>query len=236
MFLTSRFRSRRAADSSPLCDPTRQPRTSSSYAAARSLQAFVHLLLGQVFRHHVSRVFRLLALSRWSAHGVPLPLAPTRLGNGDVSLAPLRALRQSPSTLWRPRVHLVSPPLTCQQSWPLRPELSMHSWSKRKTQLRLNLSPPHFELLPTKLGDARKASRTKTKSTVGSSHIRSQSLSEKTSTIGCSTCLLYTIKHLGLPIQESHQTVEGLHVLGIRLLHPSRQFLSPRTAAHTCLD
>ena len=30
-----------------------------------------------------------------SAHDVPPPLAPTKLGHGDVSLAPLRALRQS---------------------------------------------------------------------------------------------------------------------------------------------
>ena len=49
MFSTScRFRSRRAADSSLLCDPQRQPRTSSRYAATCSLQALVHLPLGQV--------------------------------------------------------------------------------------------------------------------------------------------------------------------------------------------
>ena len=57
MFLTCRFRSLRAADSSPLCDPERQPRTSSSYAAVRSLQPFVHFPLGLVYRPHVSGVF-----------------------------------------------------------------------------------------------------------------------------------------------------------------------------------
>ena len=43
--------------------------------------------------------------------------------------------------------------------------------STRKIPLHLSFSPPHFELLPTKQRDARQASRTKTKSTVGSSHI-----------------------------------------------------------------
>ena len=56
-FSTCRLRSLRAADSSPLSDPERQPRTSSSYAAARSLQAVVHFPLGHVFGPHVSGVF-----------------------------------------------------------------------------------------------------------------------------------------------------------------------------------
>ena len=94
-------------------------------------------------------------------------------------------------------VHVVLPPSPCLLPLPLRPELSMHSWSTRKTPLHLSLSPPRSGLLPTKQGDARQASRTKTKSTVGS-----QSLSEKTSTIGCSACLLYTTKHLGLPFRN----------------------------------
>ena len=54
---------------------------------------------------------------------------------------------------------------------------------------------------------------------------RAQSLSEKTSTIGCSPCLLYTTKVSRTSLQQSHQTFDGLHVLGVRLLHPSRQFL-----------
>ena len=101
---------------------------------------------------------------------MPPLLVPTRPGYGDVSLATLRALRQSPSTLWRPHVHVVLPPLPYQQPWPLRPELSMQFWSTRRTQLHLSFLPPHFELLPTRQGDTHQASRTKTKSTVGSSH------------------------------------------------------------------
>ena len=98
------------------------------------------------------------------------------------------------------------PPLTCQQPWPLRPELSMHSWSTRKTQLRLSLSPPHSELLPTRQGYAHQASRTKTDDWLFSlSVVHDQA---------CRTSL-----------QESHQTFEGLHVLGVWLLHPSRKFL-----------
>ena len=153
MFLTSRFRSRRAADTSPLRDPKRHPRRSSGDMAAYSLQAFVHFPLSKVFRPHVNGIFDSRHFHDGQLTVVPLPLAPTRLGYGDVSLAPLRALKQSPSTLWRPLVHVVSPPLTCQQPWPLRPELSTHSWSTRKTPLRLSSSPPHFELLPTKQGD-----------------------------------------------------------------------------------
>ena len=136
------------------------------------------------------------ALSRWSAQGVPPPLAPTRLGYGDVLLVPLHALRQSP---WRPHVHMVLPPSPSRQPWPLRPELPMHSWSTRKTPLHMSFSPPHFELLPTLQGDAHQASRTKTKSTVGSSHTVP---SEKTSTNDCSSCLLYPTKHLGLPFRN----------------------------------
>ena len=87
LFLTSCFGSLKAADSSPLCDPKRQPRTSSSYTTARSFRAFVRFLLGQVFRPHVSGVFAPRHFrDDQSAHGVPLPLAPTRLGYGDVSL------------------------------------------------------------------------------------------------------------------------------------------------------
>ena len=110
MFLTCRLRCLRAADSSPLCDPERQPRTSSSYAADRSLQAFVHVPSKPSVSSPCQRGFRLPALSRWSAHGVPLPLALTRLGYGDVSL---RVSRRSLSTLWHPLVHVALPPLPC---------------------------------------------------------------------------------------------------------------------------
>ena len=140
--------------------PERRPRTSSSYAAAK---CFVPMSAGFS--------------------------TPTRLGYGDVSLVPLRALRQSPSTLWRPLVHVVSPPLPCQQPWPLRLELSMHSWSTRKTPRHLSLSPPHFELLPTgKEMPAKHHVRRRSRS----SGLRTpaQSLSEKTSTSGCSNCQL----------------------------------------------
>ena len=187
MFWTSCFRSLRAAESSPLCDPKRQPGTSSSCVAARSLQAFVHFPLGQVFRPHVSG-FSTPALSRWSAHVVPVPLAPTRLGYGDVSLVPLHVLRRSLSTLRHPLVHVV----LCQQPLPLRPELLIHSWSMRRTPLLLSLSPPHFE--------RRCPPSIKYEDAVDHQVFAhsAQSLSEKTSTIGCSACLLYTTKHLGI--------------------------------------
>ena len=53
MFSTCRFRSRKAAGSSLLCDPQRHPRTSSRYAATCSSHAFVHLPLSQVFRFQI---------------------------------------------------------------------------------------------------------------------------------------------------------------------------------------
>ena len=165
---------------------------------------------------------RLPALSRWSTLGVPPPLAPIRLGYGDVSLAPLRALRQSPSTLWRPHVHVVSPPSSRQQPWRLRPELSMHSWSMRKTPLHLSWSPQHFEL-PTQR-DAHQASRTKTKSTVGSWHtLSSRCLGRRPRlTVQLVSCTRPSIS--GFPSGIAPD-VWGLHVLSVRLLHPSRKFL-----------
>ena len=101
--------------------------------------------------------------------------------------------------------------------------LDAHSWSMRKTQLRMSLSPPQFELLPTKQRYARQASRTKTKSTLGSSRIRP--VAKKTSTIGCSTCLLYTTKHLGLPFLNRTRRLRACKFLVFWLLHPSRKFL-----------
>ena len=52
-----------------------------------------------------------------------------------------------------------------------RQELSERPWSKRKTPLRPNLSPPRFELWLTMQGYARQVSRTKAKSTDGSLRI-----------------------------------------------------------------
>ena len=54
MISTCRFHSRRAAGSSFLRDPQRQPRTSSRCAATCSSHAFVHLPLGHVFRPQMS--------------------------------------------------------------------------------------------------------------------------------------------------------------------------------------
>ena len=118
-------------------------------------------------------------------------------------------------------LHVVSPPLTSQEPWPLRRELSMHSWSTRKTQLRLSLSPPHSELLPTRQGYAHQASRTKAKSTVGSSH----TLPSRCLTSGCSACLLCTTKHPGLPFRNRTRRFRACMFLVLRLLHLSRKFL-----------
>ena len=57
MFLTCRFRSRRAGDSSLLCDSKRHSRPSSGDKASCSLQAFVHFPLSQMFHLHVSGIF-----------------------------------------------------------------------------------------------------------------------------------------------------------------------------------
>ena len=170
MFLIC-FRSRRGRLTQvPCATPKRHPRPSSGDMATCPFSSIRALPSEPSVSSPCWRDFRPPALSRWSAHGVPPPLVTTRLRYGDVSLAPLRALRRSLSTLWRPHAHVVSPPLPCLQPWPLRPDLSMHFWSARKIQLHLSLSPPHFELLPTLQGDAHQASRTMTKSTVGSSH------------------------------------------------------------------
>ena len=89
-------------DSSLLCDPKRHTRPSSNYAAARSSSIRAVPSEPRVSSPR-RRIFRLPALSRWSAHGVPSALVPTRLGYGDVSLVPLRVLKRSLSTLWHPR-------------------------------------------------------------------------------------------------------------------------------------
>ena len=146
MFLTCRFRGLRAANSSPLCDPERQPRTSSSYAAARSLQAFVHFLQGQVFPPLVSGIFD-------SPHFHEGQLTPCHCLLHPQDLR-MEMFHSSHSASGGDRFRRCG-----------------ISWSTRKTPLRLSLSPPHLEFLPTKQGDARQASRSKTKSTVGSSHI-----------------------------------------------------------------
>ena len=115
------------------------------------------------------RDFQFPLLSRWSALVVPPPLAPTRLGYGDVLLVLDRTLRQSPSTLSRPLAHVALPPSPCLLPKPPLPELSTHSWPTRNTQLHLSLSPPRFELLLKRQEDVHPASRTKTKLTVVSS-------------------------------------------------------------------
>ena len=148
-YSTCRFRNRSVVDSSPLFDPKRQPRPSPADVATCSLQAFVHFPLSQVFRLHVSRIFDSPHFHDGQLPACHVLLHPQDLGMEMSHSPPLRASRQSPLTLWRPLVHVASPPLTCQQPSPLRPELSMHSCLTRKTQLRLSLSPPHSELLPT---------------------------------------------------------------------------------------
>ena len=136
---------------------------------------------------------------------------------------PLRALRQSPLTLWRPHVHVVLPLLPCQQPMPLRTERSMHSLSTRRTPLHLSLAPPHFELLPTLQGDAQQASRTKTKSTVGSSHTLPSRRLRRRPRLAVQLVCCTRPSISGFPSGIAPD-VRGL-VLDVRLLHPSRKFL-----------
>ena len=78
----------------------------------------------------------------------------------------------------------------------------MHSWSTRRTHLRLSLLQPRSALLPTR------QKRCPTSITYEDEVDRrvfahlAQSLSEKTSTTGCSACRLYTTKHLGLLLKN----------------------------------
>ena len=144
MFLTGRFRSLRAADSSPLLRPS-TPASNVLQLCGSSLSSSIRAFpSGPSVSSPCQHGFRLPALSRWSDHVVPLPLAPTRLGYGNVSLAPLHVLRRSPWTLWHPLAQVALPSLTCQQPLPLSPELSMHSWSMRRTPLRLSLCRHHI--------------------------------------------------------------------------------------------
>ena len=135
----------------------------------------------------------------------------------------LRALTQSPSTLWRPHVHVVLPSSPCQQPWPLRPELSMHSRSTRRTTLRLSLLLPRSRLLPTRQADAHQASRKKTKSTVGSSHILPSRCLRRRPRLAVHILCCTRPSIPGFPSGIAPD-VGGLHVLGVRLLYPSRQF------------
>ena len=143
---------------------------------------------------------------------MPLPLAPTRLGCGDVSLVPLRVLRRSLSTLWHPLAH----------TWQ-----SSRCTLGQRVKLRFTWACRHhlfFELLPTKQGDARQASRTKTKSTVGSSHILpSRCLRRRPRLAGQLVCC--TQSSISDSPSGIAPDVWGLHLLGVRLLQPSRQFL-----------
>ena len=169
MFLICfRLRSTGPLDLSLLCDPKRHLRPLSGDMASCWPQAFVHFLLRQVFRSHVGWIVDSRHFHDGQLTACHRLLYPQDLGM-EMSHAPLRALRQSPSTQWRPHAHVCFTTFAI-VSRQLRPEFSMHSWSTRKTPLHLSLSPPHFELLPTLQGDTQQAPRTKTKSTVGSSH------------------------------------------------------------------
>ena len=153
------------------------------FAATRSCSSIRAFPSGPSVSSPCQRDFRLLALSRWPAHGVPLPLAPTRLGYGDVSLASRRALRQS---LYETRR---CPPIITYEDE----------------------------------GDPRVFAHP------------AQSPSEKTSTIGCSTCLLFTIKHLGLPLRKRTRHLRACMFL---VFGCCIRLASSLTAncSHTCLD
>ena len=138
MFLTP-CQSQSTLSTSRFCCP-RAPDSNPSATRNANLERLPVMWQLALFRHWCisfwAKCFvRLPTLPRWSAHGVPLPLAPTRFGHGDVSLVPLRVLRRSLSVLWHPLAHVALPPLPCQQPLPLCPRLSMHSWSTRKTPL-----------------------------------------------------------------------------------------------------
>ena len=111
----------------------------------------------------------------------------------------------------------------------------MHSWSTRTTPLRLSLSPPHSELLPTRQGNSRQASRTKTKSTVGSSHILpSRCLTRRPRfAVQLVCCTQSSISDFPSGIAPD---VRGLACSWCSAAASVSQVLSPLTAAHTCLD
>ena len=83
-------RSGRAADSSLPGDVERKLRTPTHDAAPCSSHTFVHFLFELNVSFPCRRDFQLPLPSRWSALVAQPPLAPTRLGCGDVSLVPLR--------------------------------------------------------------------------------------------------------------------------------------------------
>ena len=197
MFLTCRFRGRRAADSSPLCDPKRQPRPSNGDFATCSLQALVHFPLSQVFPLQISGIFN-------SRHFFPdgqltachRLLHPQDLGMEMSHSAP----------------HGASPPLTCQQPWPLRPKLSMLTLGQC-VKLSFARACRHHILSCCR----------RSKEMPAKHHVRRRSrppglrasrpVAKKTSTIGCSTCLLYTTKHLGLPFLNRNRRLRACKFL-----------------------
>ena len=132
--------------------------------AACSPQAFVHFPLSQVFRPHVSGVFD-------SRHFLTMVSSRRATASRTHKTWVWRCLTRSTQRLEAIAFDAVASTRTRGfTTFDMSPELSMQSWSTRRTPLHLSLSPPHFEWLPTLQGDAHQASRTKTKSTVGSSH------------------------------------------------------------------
>ena len=134
----------------------------------------------------------------------------------------LRALRQSPSTQWRPLAHVAWPPLPCRLTRPPRQKHLTHSWSTRRTQLRLSSSPPHFELLLTR-------QRTQ--------HHERRRSRPTCLRVSCPVAVWEDVHDWLFRLsaaddqasrtflQESHQTFKGLHVLGVQLLHSPRKLL-----------
>ena len=202
MFLTCRFRSRRAADSSPLCDPERHPRPSSGDVAACSLQAFVHFPLSQVFRpmsaeFSTPSTFTMVSSRRATASCTHKTWVWRCLTRPTPRLEVI-AIDAGASTRTRGFTtfcHVGSHGHCAQSS---RCTLGQCV----KTQLRLSLSLPHYELLPTRQGDAHRASRTKTKTTVGTSHtLPSRCLRRRPRLVVQLVCCTRP-RHLGLPFRN----------------------------------
>ena len=177
-------------------DPKRHPRLSSGDMASCSSHTFVHLP-GLSVSSPYQLDFRFPALSRWSALGAPPPLAPTRPGHGGVSLVPLRALRQSSSTLWRPLATFVM-------------SAAVATVPRALDALLVNAqNPASPELVATTFGVVADETRRRPPSIMYEDEFDrrvfvhpAQSLSEKTSTTSCSGCLLWTTRHLGLPFRN----------------------------------
>ena len=189
--------------------------------------------MSQVFRLHVSGIFDSRHFHDGQLTARHRLLHPQDLGMEMSHSLRLRALRQSPSTRWRScrtrgftTFDMSRSHGDCAQS------SRVHSWSTRKTQLRLSLPPPHSELLPTRQREDRQASRTKTKSTVGSSRIPTSRCLRSRPTIGCATSsCCWTIKHLGLPFRNRTRCLRACMFFGIRAGASVSQVPPPRSAA-----